>query len=383
MAIFLTGVTGYVGKHLLRYLLLSTSQTQIFVCIRPKDSLSSKERFSKEIKEHILFKDILLQTNLKNVSLIEKDIRSLNSKDLESCTHMIHCAANVKFTSPFEKLMDENYHALRKLYKLCKSIKFIHISTCYVHPKLSKHKKAEKIPSELPKEEFVCDYAYTKYLAEQYLYKQKGDIQIIRLSCVGAPIENLPPIRGGAHLSILEAVERGSIPDLWIPKNLEFSVVPVDIACKGIIQQLESKTKFEILQFCAPSESSVYNISAKDILLKKSYSSTHIWSSCSYKQFEVWMSFFYYFIPFMLKKIKDINASVSYVSNNIRFESSLEFPDLVSMQYVDITIKYIEDLVKTTPKSRNFLVSFILRIFTFVKQFFIKCVGEEWINELD
>ena len=80
LMIFLTGCTGYVGKHLLRYLCL-TSQ-KIRVCIRDKE-LTGKQRFQKEIVEHGLFTDPVIQNNLVNVEVIEKDLSELTQEDIE------------------------------------------------------------------------------------------------------------------------------------------------------------------------------------------------------------------------------------------------------------------------------------------------------------
>jgi thioester reductase-like protein len=254
--IFLTGCTGYVGKHLLRYLCL-TSQ-KIRVCIRDKE-LTGKQRFQKEIVEHGLFADPVIQNNLLNVEVIEKDLLDLTEEDIEGT--VIHCAANVKFTAPLELLLEENVEGLKKIHSLTKG-KFIHISTCYVHPK--QNGKPEKIKSNLSKKKFICEYAYTKYLAEQYLY-DKSNVSIIRLSCVGAPIERLTPMRGGAHLAILELIERSTLPDLWLPEHFVFSSVPVDIICKEIIKELNYNEKeLRILQYCAPKDNLTYNISSDE-----------------------------------------------------------------------------------------------------------------------
>jgi nucleoside-diphosphate-sugar epimerase len=381
MSIFLTGVTGYVGKHLLRYF-LSLTNRNIVICIREKNGLSGKDRFQSEIKDHPLFRDLVIQTNLKNVRVVEKDVNAIKSEDIEDCTEIIHCAANVKFTSSIHLLLTENVVALKRLYKLCKQKQFYYISTCYVHPKTTTGPyESTKIESGLQKSDFICEYAYTKYLAEQYLYKQKGNIDIIRLSCVGAPLDDLPPIRGGAHLSILESLERGVIPDLWIPENMKFSAVPVDSICKGIIDRIKTKQDgIQIVQYSAPANSLTYNMTTKELSIQKPYPLTKIWNKVSYTNFVAWMEFFYWFVPGILKRILDVNMAISYVSSNQTFHSDLSLPEISPKEYSKITHSYIEKLVKLNPKPNTFFIKMSLYIVSFMKWVVLKILNEDWIE---
>lgn len=369
LMIFLTGCTGYVGKHLLRYLCL-TSQ-KIRVCIRDKE-LTGKERFQKEIVQHGLFADPVIQNNLVNVEVIEKDLLELTD-EIEGT--VIHCAANVKFTAPLDLLLEENVESVKKIHSLCRG-KFVHISTCYVHPK--QNGKPEQIPGSLSKTKFICEYAYTKYLAEQYLY-DKPNVTIIRLSCVGAPIERLEPMRGGAHLAILELLERSTLPDLWLPEHFVFSSVPVDVICKEIIKELDyDDKKLRILQYCAPKDHRTYNISSTEFTKDKKFN-TMIWKGLSFETFSIWMNIFYWFIPSLLKKIMDANQIISHVSKNITFESSIELPNLTPAQYNDITYEYVQKLVKHKPKS---ILSYLYFGLTYLKKLIFLVVDYSFVEEI-
>jgi nucleoside-diphosphate-sugar epimerase len=333
----------------------------------------AKQRFQREIVSHGLFTK--LDTN--RIKVIDKDVADLESGDLENCTDVIHCAANVKFNSPLQLLMKENVDALKTLYALCQEKRFYHISTCYVHPIAIKGPyDSTKIESGLDVSDFICNYAYTKYLAEQFLYSQKGVIDIIRLSCVGSPVENLAPMRGGAHLAILELLERSKLPDIWIPDDLKFSVVPVDVLCKGIVDKLSIKHEgLTIVQYSAPAESKTYNINVKNILQEKSYSAK-IWTGISYKKFLSWMSIFYWIIPSILKRIIDANDVISYVSMNQTFHSDLNLPDLTPKEYAKETLSYVERLVN----SNNTVISWGLYIFSYIKSFIV-WIFDSWIEE--
>lgn len=373
MSIFLTGATGYVGKHLLRSLLLLTNK-HIAICIREKKGASANDRFQKEIVEHGLFKGVDIGTR---ITIVKKEVGDLESGDLSGCTDIIHCAANVKFNSPLDLLMKENVEALKTLYALCKEKRFYHISTCYVHPtNTQKVYESKRIESGLEKSDFICEYAYTKYLAEQYLYQQAGSIDIIRLSCVGAPIEDLAPMRGGAHLALLELLASSKLPDIWVPENLQISAVPVDILCKGIVDRISrSHDGIEIVQYAAPPNSKTYNMRRNIYFNEKSYS-TKIWTGMSYAHFLVWMSIFYWFSPTILKRITDANDVISYVVMNQVFHSDIVLPELSPEEYTQKTLAYVQKLVK----SKNTIMDWLLYLFSFVKTALV-WLFDSWIEE--
>lgn len=359
MRIFLTGTTGYVGKHLLRYLLIA--KFSVTVCIRSKKGLSGKERFHEEIACNSLFRDL----STSDIKVVEKDVNDLVKEDLLACDTIIHCAANVKFTSSMEELMRENVFALQKIYSLSSKKRFVYISTCYVHPKKANIRKAEKIEPGLVASDFICEYAYTKYLAEDFLYSQTGHIDILRLSCVGAPLERLPPMRGGAHLSIIEAILRSTIPEVWVPPNLVFSVVPVDIVCREIISTLQTSGK-KIKQISASSQSNTYNVSFKNFISSEMMMLSNIYMDISFEEFKIKIAKKYWMFPSTYKKILDINKTISFVSDNISFESDVYIPEIGAQDYENITLNYVKLFILTKPNKltvQNFLYQILTPIF--------------------
>jgi thioester reductase-like protein len=364
MSVFITGVTGYVGKHLLYTFLKETTRT-IVVCIRAKKGISAGDRFLKEIQTHPLFQDPVVKANLAHVSLVDKDVNTLQQSDLSGCTDVIHCAANVKFTSPMEDLVRENVEGLKQIHSLSRDKRFYHISTCYVHPlKTEGSRQSVSIQPNLEPKDFICTYAYTKYLAEQYLESQEGTIDIIRLSCVGAPLESLYPLRGGAHLAICEAVSRASIPDLWLPDQFLFSAVPVDSICKAIVERTKhSHEGLQIVQYSAPETSTTYNLTPESLLKYRKSIDINIWTELSYEEFCSWMDFFYWFLPSSCQKIKDVNRVISYVQSNITFVSDLSLPELEEGAYAKLTLDYIDRLLEVNPKKPNFLYTVFVSIY--------------------
>jgi nucleoside-diphosphate-sugar epimerase len=364
MHIFLTGATGFVGKHLLYYILKDTDFT-VTIPVRQK-KLTSAERFQKEFVEAPLFKGL----DVSRVTCIDRDISNIVQEDLSgSC--FIHCAAVVKFNQPLEELIKHNYKSVQGLYELATkhttSMKFIYISTCYTHPKGSKGEPVQ-IPPDLPRESFICDYAYTKYLAEQWLYKQPS-VDIVRLSCVGAPLDHLPPMRGPAHLGILEVGYRKSMPDVWFPDNFQFSVVPVDVVCKNLIDVIKSSsTGIQIKQFSAPADST-YNISALELAKPVLKENNITYWNLEFKTFTMIMTALYFWIPDTLQKILDTNYIISTVSSNITFESSIEIPE--SSDYLDRTRDYVRRFVEARPSQASWK-DFVYQLFLMLKKWLVK-----------
>jgi nucleoside-diphosphate-sugar epimerase len=362
MHIFLTGATGFVGKHLLYYILKDTDFT-ITIPVRQK-KLPSKERFQKEFVEAPLFKGL----DVSRVTCIDRDISNIVQEDLSgSC--FIHCAAVVKFNQPLEELIKHNYKSVQGLYELASqaSMKFIYISTCYTHPKGSKGESVQ-IPPDLPRESFICDYAYTKYLAEQWLYKQSS-VDIIRLSCVGAPLDDLPPMRGPAHLGILEVGYRKSMPDIWFPDNFQFSVVPVDVVCKNLIDVIKTKADgIRIKQFAAHG---TYNISALELAKPILKENNITYWNVEFKTFTLIMTALYFWIPNTLQKILDTNYIISTVSSNITFESSIQIPE--SSDYLDRTRDYVRRFVEESPKAPTWK-DFVYQLFLILKKWLVKMI---------
>lgn len=368
MHIFLTGATGFVGKHLLYYILKDTDFT-ITIPVRQK-KLPSQERFQKEFVEAPLFKGL----DMSRVSCIDRDISNIVEQDLSgSC--FIHCAAVVKFNQPLEELIKHNYKSVQGLYELATqaSMKFIYISTCYTHPKGSKGESVQIAP-DLPRDSFICDYAYSKYLAEQWLYKQSS-VDIVRLSCVGAPLDDLPPMRGPAHLGILEIGYRKSMADVWFPDNFQFSVVPVDVVCKNLIDVIKTNADgIRIKQFSATD--STYNISALELAkpILKDNNITY-WNNMEFKTFTLIMTALYFWIPDTLQKIIDVNYIISTVSSNITFESSIEIPHLSKEEYLTRTRDYVRRFVEADPKlQEKSWKDFLYQLFLILKKWLVKMI---------
>lgn len=136
--ILITGVTGFLGIHLLRDLLLDNTVKKIYCIIRNKINLNGKKRLLKMFDFYFNSDETLLQLmNQKIVILngdIAKDKLGLDKKSYleirQEVTTVINCAANVKHFIKPEQIYKDNVGSVSNLIAFCDNkISLAHIST--------------------------------------------------------------------------------------------------------------------------------------------------------------------------------------------------------------------------------------------------------------
>ena len=154
--VFITGVTGFLGKSILEKLLRETSNIgKIYVLIRPSGDKKASDRLDTEVFQSQLF-DVLKHqfksdwhTFLANkVYVVEGDMtrpqyglqpnafkQLANDVDL-----VINSAASVDFREPMDQALSINTLSVKNILRLCECrkdtltpIKVTHVSTCYVN----------------------------------------------------------------------------------------------------------------------------------------------------------------------------------------------------------------------------------------------------------
>lgn len=265
MRILLTGCTGFVGKFVLRELLLRIKKDDYVICLlRGKKGQTVTQRWT-QIQEDSLFTGI----DFKRTQFIEGDLNSLDGIVWDKSPDiLVHSAANVKTLDPYPDLYRDNVLGVKKICELCVKLEIsrLHlVSTCYVHPRGSIG-KAELLSPELPRAVFTTDYTYTKYLGEcaAKTYSDDFQISILRLSCVGAPsnwLDAHPTPGAMAHLGFISLALRGKLEILRIPSTMSLSTIPVDIVATSIVDDVYSITTEDICvkQICA-NPTSQWNI---------------------------------------------------------------------------------------------------------------------------
>ncbi|OXA38974.1 putative fatty acyl-CoA reductase CG5065 [Folsomia candida] len=226
-SLFLTGVSGFLGKALLEKLLRSCPKIgTINVLIRPKSGFDPGSRLRTIFQSPIF--DLLKSQNpgalnkvraiggditLPHLGISEDDRRHLT----ETVSVVIHSAASVKFNEPIKVALNINYHGTARILELCHEMplltSFVHVSTAYSNCDLE-HVPEKIVPSTVRPEDIDAlsdedavkltpaligdkpnTYTFTKSLAENLLRKEGAQlpITIVRPSIIGAAWQEPQP----------------------------------------------------------------------------------------------------------------------------------------------------------------------------------------------
>jgi nucleoside-diphosphate-sugar epimerase len=358
--VLLTGVTGFVGRFILLELIENYPQTKIGVIIRPAKDKTPAQRFQDEIINDTMFSKY--HTILSKVNVIGASIEDIEKTSLfvKSVNCIIHCAANVKHYDPYNMLLKDNVHNMQIILKLSEQLhckKLVLLSTCYVHPKVDTLGEVVRIPNT-PRDAFYNDYCYTKWLGEEEVFKAEStikEINIVRLSCVGAPLRKdlqSHPFSAQAHLGILSLASRGYLTTIGLTPDARLSVIPVDLVSKYIVSVYLSPNKKEITepilhQVCPPKHLDVFHPNFVNIFSIAQYelginslrTVLHDGNSSNY------LPSWYSILRFFNKKVDrfvDLHDKVQdfvllFTQNDIRFDSSLPleyFPSITEKDFL-------------------------------------------------
>ena len=359
MRVLLTGCTGFVGKFVLRDLLLrfkdstgEEGQTNTVLCLmRGKKGQTAQQRWS-EFQTDSLFTGL----DFSNARLLEGDLSSLASLALEDLKPdaLLHSAANVKTLDPYPELYEDNVVGVQNICDLCVKwrIPRLHlVSTCYVHSRGCVG-KPELLAPNLPRSLFTTDYTYTKYLGEcaANSYADRLKISILRLSCVGAPsnwLDAHPTPGAMAHLGILSLILRGKLVVMCVPSTTILSTVPVNVVSRCVVddvlaQTVETAVATTVKQICA-GPASQWNISISRLsstLQRISPNAAHMQLlNLGESEFKAELNRqwgFSCYTPWGYKSLKfheEVNDFISKFADGQRFESSI--PDAYFPQMPD------------------------------------------------
>jgi len=266
--ILLTGVTGFVGVHLL-FSLLETTNANIYCVIRGSEDIEIRNRFNQKLHKYKLNAYV----NERRIYLIKGDLSkpslNLSSQRLDDLSKKIdiiyHCGAHVHHVFPYEALKPTNVLGTVEIIKLAithkvKPIYFI--STVGAAIRLDKE---GDISEDFPGEDIIqkpIGYYQTKWVSEKLLtnLKQMGHpVSIFRLGRISGGSRNgiCNFERDHFQLLIKSCIEMGYAPDL--KKTLNF--LPVDITAKLIVK----------LSLLSGQSSQVFNIVCGDKIKWEDY----------------------------------------------------------------------------------------------------------------
>jgi fatty acyl-CoA reductase len=228
--VFLTGVTGFVGKVVLEELLRRSNELNIdkvYVLIRQGknrktgEKILATERFEKEVLSSECFNN-LPSDYKKHITVVQGDL-SVNELGVEKTisfniqnkiTHIINCAASVEFDLPLEEAASSNITSALNVLEFSRScsklISFVNVSTAYVSPHPGDGvlipEKLVNLPFDpevvyqsilsgsanekelMAKTGHPNTYTFTKCLSEHLLHRYKGNIPlaIVRPSIISS-----------------------------------------------------------------------------------------------------------------------------------------------------------------------------------------------------
>jgi fatty acyl-CoA reductase len=174
--LFLTGVTGFIGKLIVEKLLrICPAIGKIFVLVRPARNLTSKARLKRIFASKCFDKLREMHSNFltfieDRVQLIEGDLEEdemgISEEDkailLSSTNVIINCGASISWEMKVNDIFRANVLSVKRLILFAKKIKnlnhFIHLSSTGVHISLGNTQLDEKIyPLGFDVEEYLED----------------------------------------------------------------------------------------------------------------------------------------------------------------------------------------------------------------------------------
>lgn len=222
--VFVTGVTGFMGKVLLEKLLRCCPDIgHVYCLMRPKNNRDVTQRFHELAGSKVFDKLRSEQPDFEKKvvpvcgDIIEPDmgISEEDASMLQDKIHIVfHSAATIRFDEPLRIAMEMNVVAVQKMMKLCRTFKhleaFVHVSTAFANCDRSHIEETIYKPTVEPQRvldvlEWMEDdmvelltkkllknkpntYTFSKQLAEWLILKEGAGlpIAIVRPSIVGA-----------------------------------------------------------------------------------------------------------------------------------------------------------------------------------------------------
>lgn len=184
--ILLTGVTGFVGIHILEKLLLNT-ESNIYCLVRNKNNINYFDRIKKIM--HFYFGNIYDNFIGNRIQIIEGDVTKnnlgLSDNNYKALGNMISCVINsaaiVKHYGKSETFAETNIDGVRRVVNFCIDfkIKLYHISTLSVSGNVfaedsfsaanSTYKVTFKESNLFVGQDLSNIYIYTKFMAERLI----------------------------------------------------------------------------------------------------------------------------------------------------------------------------------------------------------------------
>ena len=254
--VLLTGATGFLGAHILAYLLDNTNTT-IYCLVRRVRGKEPSDRLKEQID--FFFGNKYEEFFGKRIVTIEGDVvldeLVCNKNDLEilnkDVSTIINSAAYVKHYGELELFKRINYYGVKNIANFAMKYhkRLVHISTLSVSGNILEVGQIEQV--NIKKGTVFNEtnlyigqnldnvYAYTKFLGEMIVYEyilQGLDAKVIRMGNLTSRWSDgkfQPNVEENAFANRLKTIiDLGVVPDNLLDFNVEFT--PIDLAAQAI-----------------------------------------------------------------------------------------------------------------------------------------------------
>ena len=244
-AVFLTGVTGFLGMEILaRY--LERTDRPVYAAVRGRDAAEADDRLRGAVKCMVGDGDAYAERLHAVPADIEQPelglTRSHRDQLAERVTDIVHSAASVSFTLPLERSRQINVEGTRRMLEfaeLCRDHgglgRYAHISTAYVAGTHRGEFREEQLDVG---QGFRNPYEQSKFEAEQLVQARAGrlPIQVFRPSIVVGERTTGWTASFNVLYTPLKAFARGSLPALPARRLAPVDVVPVDYVADAVFK---------------------------------------------------------------------------------------------------------------------------------------------------
>ena len=240
--ILITGVTGFLGIHILDELLLKTDHP-ITCLVRAKNNDIALEKIKNiAIKYNLKVYDFIdrIHIILGDIALPQLGMTDKHWNHLvKTIGHIYHCAAEVNMSKSFAELKKTNLEGTKEiaLFSLHTTKKRLYyISTLSVFVATDQNTGICSESSNLEDTQRVYGgYAQTKWAAEYFLQHSALDVTIFRLGLItGHSITGQSSAHDFLALFVNGLRSIGNIPKgAW--DNVHFDATPVDFAARAIV----------------------------------------------------------------------------------------------------------------------------------------------------
>ncbi|UQC87393.1 uncharacterized protein CLUP02_12897 [Colletotrichum lupini] len=246
--VFLTGVTGGLGAHLLGQLAALPTVSSVWAAVRAPDDTAAASRIAQSLTSRGISLSPLQQAKVVPLScdlgLPDFGLGATRIADLKSrLTIVIHSAWAVNFNIPVQSFEDQHIKAVHNLIQLCQSVetpnpaRFFFCSSVSASGGSPRHGNVPEGPVPTPAWAQGTGYARSKWVSEHITRNANlnagAPARVLRIGqLVGDSKVGEWNTTEGIPLMIQTAVTLGSLPNL----DEEMTWLPVDHAAAAILE---------------------------------------------------------------------------------------------------------------------------------------------------